>query len=198
MADSGTRRIAWALAASLGVHGAAALGFAYSLRALPDGGTEPPAREVLAVTLLPRDQAGPQPGAAPTPADRADSTSTVLALTAAAVPVPAPAAAASPAEAATAMDVPAPARPAADETPARSMAQPARAEVAIAAVPIDEVSPIYPPEAYASGLSADVELEVDIDAEGRVTSARVLSSSAGEVFDAAARQAAYATRFQPA
>ncbi|MBL8484609.1 MAG: TonB family protein, partial [Rhodocyclaceae bacterium] len=47
-------------------------------------------------------------------------------------------------------------------------------------------------------LSADVELEVDIDAEGRVTSARVLSSSAGEVFDAAARQAAYATRFQPA
>ncbi|MBL8474283.1 MAG: energy transducer TonB [Rhodocyclaceae bacterium] len=81
---------------------------------------------------------------------------------------------------------------------ARSGAPNDAAAQPIPAIPIAEVAPTYPPDAYASGIGADVEVEVTIDETGRVTAARVVSSTAGDLFDEAARQAAYATRFMPA
>jgi TonB family protein len=58
-------------------------------------------------------------------------------------------------------------------------------------------SPLYPPAALAAGVSADVVLQLDIDAQGRVTSV-VLKQGAGQGFDEAARAAAAAMTFEPA
>ncbi len=58
-------------------------------------------------------------------------------------------------------------------------------------------APVYPAEALARGLGADVTLQVDIDTDGRVTRATVLTS-AGEAFDEAALVAIQETRFLPA
>lgn len=55
----------------------------------------------------------------------------------------------------------------------------------------------YPPEALAAGVEADVVLEVDIDAEGRVTEVRVLRG-AGQGFDEAAVAAVRAFEFDAA
>jgi TonB family protein len=57
--------------------------------------------------------------------------------------------------------------------------------------------PLYPPAALAAGVSADVTLQLDIDAAGRVT-AVVLRTPAGQGFDEAARSAAAAMVFEPA
>ncbi len=55
----------------------------------------------------------------------------------------------------------------------------------------------YPPEAVAERLTADVVLQLDIDAQGRVTDARV-QAPVGHGFDEAAREAALRFVFRPA
>jgi TonB family protein len=58
-------------------------------------------------------------------------------------------------------------------------------------------APVYPPQALAAGLSADVPLMLDLDAAGVVTAARV-TQPAGNGFDEAATAAALAMEFTPA
>lgn len=55
----------------------------------------------------------------------------------------------------------------------------------------------YPPAALAAGAEADVLLELDVDATGIVTAARMVEP-AGQGFDEAAVQAARGFRFEPA
>jgi TonB family protein len=57
--------------------------------------------------------------------------------------------------------------------------------------------PLYPPAALAAGISADVTLQLDLDAQGRVT-AVVITGPAGQGFDEAARAAATEMTFEPA
>jgi TonB family protein len=61
----------------------------------------------------------------------------------------------------------------------------------------ESVEPAYPPPALAQGLSADVTLQLDLDAEGNVTAVAV-TKPAGNGFDEAAREAALQFRFEPA
>ena len=62
---------------------------------------------------------------------------------------------------------------------------------------IESVEPAYPPLALSSGLSADVTLQLDLDAEGNVTAVAV-TRPAGNGFDEAASEAALQFRFEPA
>ncbi len=57
--------------------------------------------------------------------------------------------------------------------------------------------PNYPPEALAARLAADVTMDVDLDAAGRVTNVAV-TAGAGHGFDEAAVAAVKASRFSPA
>jgi len=57
--------------------------------------------------------------------------------------------------------------------------------------------PVYPPEAFAAGLTGDVTLAIDIDATGHVTGATV-TKGAGHGFDEAAVEAAKQMEFSPA
>jgi TonB family protein len=59
------------------------------------------------------------------------------------------------------------------------------------------VEPAYPPAALSAGLSADVTLQLDLDAEGNVTAVAV-TKPAGNGFDEAARDAALQFHFSPA
>jgi TonB family protein len=59
------------------------------------------------------------------------------------------------------------------------------------------VEAVYPPEAQAEQLSADVTMNVDIDAEGRPSRVEV-TKPAGHGFDEAARDAVLQYRFSPA
>ena len=59
------------------------------------------------------------------------------------------------------------------------------------------VEAVYPESERAAGRSAAVVLRLKLDAEGKVTTAEV-TESAGEAFDAAAREAALKFRFSPA
>lgn len=56
---------------------------------------------------------------------------------------------------------------------------------------------VYPPEALAAGLEADVVLAIDVDATGRVTRVEI-AQPAGRGFDEAAAAAARAFEFTPA
>jgi serine/threonine-protein kinase len=74
---------------------------------------------------------------------------------------------------------------------------------ALAPIPVEEPpqcltcpSPPYPPAAERYGLEGDVEIEIDIDASGKVTSARMLKGHAA--FRDAALKVARAWRFAPA
>jgi TonB family protein len=62
---------------------------------------------------------------------------------------------------------------------------------------IKPVEPVYPPDALAARLSADVTMDVDLDASGRVTNVAV-SKGAGQGFDEAAVAAVKASTFSPA
>ena len=59
------------------------------------------------------------------------------------------------------------------------------------------VEPVYPPEALAQKVSADVTMMVDIDAEGKVSKAEV-TKPVGQGFDEAAREAVLQYLFSPA
>lgn len=62
---------------------------------------------------------------------------------------------------------------------------------------LQPVEPIYPESERASGKSARVELELTLDAQGRVEAVE-LKTSAGEAFDRAAIEAARKLEFEPA
>ena len=62
---------------------------------------------------------------------------------------------------------------------------------------IHAAEPTYPPEALAARLSADVTMDVDLDASGRVTNVAV-TTGAGRGFDDAAVAAVKASAFSPA
>lgn len=66
------------------------------------------------------------------------------------------------------------------------------------AMPADRPPPRYPRSALAEGLSGEVLLVVDVDAEGAVRDARVERATPVGVFDAIALEAARQWRFQPA
>ena len=57
---------------------------------------------------------------------------------------------------------------------------------------------IYPPQARTQGVEGYVVVRYDVDAQGRVTNARVMSASPPDVFDEAALQAISRWRFRPA
>lgn len=174
-----SRRLAPALAASLAVHaviaGAATLWLSGSA---PARATRPPRLTValLAPQAAAVRQTTLQPHAAATTPPAAAT------LVAAATPPVKPAHHAS---AAT---------PAPQPAPTGADAQPVDTPPA----PLSQVAPVYPQEALLQGLTGTVELEVNIDAGGRVQSARVVSSTGAPMFDQAALDAAYATRFEPA
>ena len=62
---------------------------------------------------------------------------------------------------------------------------------------VKSVDPIYPPQALAERLTADVTMQIDIDADGHVTAVQV-TSPAGHGFDEAAAAAAGEMEFSPA
>jgi TonB family protein len=62
---------------------------------------------------------------------------------------------------------------------------------------VKAVEPVYPPEALAENLSADVKLVIDIDAAGHVTNVDV-PKPAGHGFDEAAKAAVLQYEFSPA
>jgi len=66
-----------------------------------------------------------------------------------------------------------------------------------APVLVKSVDPVYPPEAAAEGLTAEVTLLIDIDADGQVSNVQV-SKPAGHGFDEAAVAAANELEFSPA
>jgi TonB family protein len=96
----------------------------------------------------------------------------------------------------------APARPAQsqdfDQPPAPAQS-PAPHVPALTRAPMvkKDPTPIYPPDALAAGLTADVSLSVEIDALGHVTNAAV-TRSAGPSFDQSALAAVRAMEFNPA
>ena len=63
--------------------------------------------------------------------------------------------------------------------------------------PLEVPQAVYPPEALAAGLEADVVLVLDISAEGLVTAAQS-KAPVGHGFDEAAVEAILRMRFQPA
>ncbi len=75
--------------------------------------------------------------------------------------------------------------------------EPAKNVLTKAPAVIEPAEPVYPEEAKAAGLSAEVTLEVEISATGEVVSATV-TQPAGHGFDEAALAAAKKLRFSPA
>jgi len=63
---------------------------------------------------------------------------------------------------------------------------------------LDPVRPVYPRCCLRRGHEGTVELVLTIDAEGRVTAARVVSSAPCPALDASAREAALGLRYAPA
>jgi|GEM_PF-1763627 len=111
-------------------------------------------------------------------------------------PEPTPASSPGPAAAASSA-VPAPARPAAPAAPA-SVASRAQSAVERASGLSGNRPPAYPADARQRGEQGTVRLEIELDADGIVTSVRVLRSSGSMALDEAARAAAVAWRFRPA
>jgi TonB family protein len=62
---------------------------------------------------------------------------------------------------------------------------------------VKNAEPVYPPEAFAAGLTGDVTLALDLDAAGHVAAA-VVTKGAGHGFDEAAVEAAKLMEFSPA
>jgi protein TonB len=62
---------------------------------------------------------------------------------------------------------------------------------------ISTPAPAYPPEAFRSGTSGEVEIEFTVGSDGAVTAARVVHATPPRVFDRAALAAVKRWRFQP-
>jgi protein TonB len=65
------------------------------------------------------------------------------------------------------------------------------------AKPIQTVRASYPPMALRAGLESDVELRIEVDAQGNVTRAEIIKSGGGG-FDEEALKAVRQSRFEPA
>jgi periplasmic protein TonB len=85
-------------------------------------------------------------------------------------------------------------QPAAATPPPSAPARPAGNRQLIA---VSTPSPSYPPDAYRSRQSGEVEVEFTVGTDGSVTSARVVRSNPRRVFDRAALDAVNRWRFQP-
>ena len=57
---------------------------------------------------------------------------------------------------------------------------------------------VYPPQARQQGIEGHVVVRYDVDAQGRVLNATVVSAAPREIFDEAAVQAVERWRFRPA
>ena len=64
-------------------------------------------------------------------------------------------------------------------------------------IPVSTPAPRFPPEAYRSRQSGEVQVEFVVGTDGSVTSARVVRSNPRRVFDRAALDAVNRWRFQP-
>lgn len=89
------------------------------------------------------------------------------------------------------------AQPHADVPAQESTAAPPAPKLTRPPALVKSVDPIYPPEALADKLAADVTLLIDIDADGHVAAVQV-SKPAGHGFDEAAAAAANEMEFSPA
>src|SRR5690606_688492 len=96
-------------------------------------------------------------------------------------------------EAAAAAAQPEPAQPAPTQTPTPAPARTANTEL----IPVSTPAPRFPPEAYRSRQSGEVQVEFVVGTDGSVTSARVVRSNPRRVFDRAALEAVNQWRFQP-
>lgn len=92
---------------------------------------------------------------------------------------------------------PATAQPAAAQPGASQPAAPATATASSKLRPISTPSPRYPPDAYRSGTSGEVQVEFTVGTDGSVSSARVVRSTPPRVFDREALSAVKRWRFQP-
>jgi protein TonB len=63
--------------------------------------------------------------------------------------------------------------------------------------PLSNPPPVYPSQARLEGRQGTVVLELTVDADGRVSAARVVQSSSHPVLDAAAQRALRSWRFTP-
>ncbi len=88
------------------------------------------------------------------------------------------------------------AQPNADQ-PAEAPPAPAAPKLTKPPAITKSVDPVYPPEALADKLSADVTMLIDIDVDGRVSGVQV-TKPAGHGFDEAAVAAATEMEFSPA
>jgi periplasmic protein TonB len=85
-------------------------------------------------------------------------------------------------------------QPAAATPPTSAPARPAGNTQLIA---VSTPAPTYPPDAYRSRQSGEVQVEFTVGTDGSVTSARVVRSNPRRVFDRAALDAVNRWRFQP-
>ena len=90
----------------------------------------------------------------------------------------------------------APTQPAPTQTAATEPASPARTGNT-ELIPVSTPAPRFPPEAYRSRQSGEVQVEFVVGTDGSVTSARVVRSNPRRVFDRAALDAVNRWRFQP-
>jgi TonB family protein len=81
--------------------------------------------------------------------------------------------------------------------PEPKQAPPAAPKLTKAPQLLKATEPVYPPEAFAAGLKADVTMMIDLDADGKVTKVEV-TQAAGHGFDEAAVEAVKASTFSPA
>jgi protein TonB len=91
-------------------------------------------------------------------------------------------------------------RAAQQRTAAQPATQPAATSTATASQQLRAIStpqPKFPPDAYRSGTSGEVEVEFTVGADGSVTTARVVRASPPRVFDREALAAVKRWRFQP-
>jgi protein TonB len=91
-------------------------------------------------------------------------------------------------------------RAAQQRTAAQPATQPAATSTATASQQLRAIStpqPKFPPDAYRSGTSGEVEVEFTVGADGSVTAARVVRASPPRVFDREALAAVKRWRFQP-
>lgn len=72
------------------------------------------------------------------------------------------------------------------------------APVQVNAKPKEMAAPQYPRSAFEQGVSGEVLLRVEVDAQGRTGDIRVLTSTPAGVFDAASIAAAKQWTFEPA
>lgn len=75
------------------------------------------------------------------------------------------------------------------------IADPARA--AGLGAPLKRIAPVYPPEAHRAGVQGFVEVELLVDASGKVSSVSVVNAKPARTFEAAATRAVKQWQFAP-